>query len=133
METALHLKVEQFASGVLWNENGSFKFKYLPWEAQIGPGMDVVTHDVNFDGKKDIIIVGAMYQTERETTRADASYGTVLLQKEEGFEALSIEESGLATMGDSKSIAKLQIGTDICFIVGNNDDKLQLFRINKGS
>ncbi len=131
LKSAIKYEVKNFQSIVLMNEEGSFKTKKLPVQAQFAPLRDTEILDINQDGNMDIVGVGNMYPVEVETIRYDAGIGVCLLGQGNGeFKALPISESGFFAAKDARSIARVK-GTNELFIVGNNNDKLQIFKRNK--
>ena len=61
--------------------------------------------DINKDGYEDLIIAGAIYETEVETPRYDAGVGVVLISnKKDGYNALSTAETLLFLDGNVKDI-----------------------------
>lgn len=128
LEGSLYLEAQQFASGVLWNEGGSYVWKPLPRLAQIAPLNGAVVGDYNHDSKPDILLAGNMLQTEVETPRYDAGSGLVLLgQGNQAFQPLSIVESGFYAPGDAKEITPIQLAGKQAFLVTNNNGPVQLF------
>ena len=129
LEKAVHNKAELFASMILINNGGQFEMKELPYQAQYSPMTGAVTYDFNKDGKEDILAVGNMFQTEAETSRADANLGLMLLGDGKGnYEYVSLKDAGFYCPGDTKDIKKLTLknGKPI-FIVANNNSRLQSF------
>jgi len=119
---------------VLINENGKFRVESLPFLAQIGPIHGSVFYDFNRDGNMDLITAGNTYETEPETPRYDASFGSVLLGNGEGtFNALNAGESGFETHGNVKDVKMIMIGNHPHILVSANSEKLQIFKLNKST
>lgn len=135
LESALHYKANEFANIILYQEApGKFNIVQLPRMAQTAPVNSVVVHDVNGDGRPDLIIGGNLYQAEIETGRADAGTGRILLNEgNRQWKALQVHESGLYIDGDVKSLARLQRGDDRnpWMLVGNNRGKAQIIQLPK--
>ena len=131
MKTALHKEVKLFASVILVNENNKFKIKHLPYEAQFSANTGIQNYDLNLDGYQDLILAGNMYQTEAETSRADAGYGLVLLNDKKGnFESLSMEDSGLYAPGDIKDFKIVHLGKENpIFVFANNNGPIQAYKL----
>jgi len=92
--------------------NGKFKVHELPLLAQIAPVNGLVVHDINSDGKLDVLMVGNDYGNEVFSGRYDAFTGLVLLgDGKGGFEAVRSLESGFVVQGDAKSMAVV-MGSD---------------------
>jgi hypothetical protein len=120
----------------LFINNGDLTFQAiaLPVSAQFSPVRDMVVDDINLDGLPDLILCGNNYQVRPSLGRQDASYG-LYLQGSDGnkFLAQPIAESGLKIRGDSRKIATLESGGKQHFIVGVNNEKLQLIKLwNRG-
>ena len=131
IESAYHKKAKTFTSIILINNNGEFEKKELPIEAQFSPIMGVESYDFDGDGLKDLVTVGNMFQTEAETSQADAGFGLIMMNKKNGnFEALRMRDSGFFVPGDSKDvkIAMLQNGLPI-FVIANNNAPMQTYQI----
>ena len=78
-------KATEMASCYFENDGkGGFTKHHLPLEAQYGPLMSIQIHDVDSDGRQDLICAGGIYNAENETTRYDAGLGTVLFNQGEG-------------------------------------------------
>ncbi|MDB4899448.1 MAG: repeat-containing protein, partial [Gemmatimonadetes bacterium] len=76
LSSALHHQVDTFASVVLHNDGrGGFTVAPLPMLAQIAPIRAIAVHDVDGDGKLDLIVAGNLYDTEANTPPADAGNG----------------------------------------------------------
>jgi len=110
------------------NTNGKFSPKQLPYQSQLGPifGMDAI--DVNGDGLKDLLLVGNSYDTKIEFGWEDALNGLVLLNEGKGaFKA--VENSGFYTPHNAKSLARIRVGEELVYVVGNNHEKVQTFSL----
>lgn len=126
--TAYAKEVTTFSSKLLLNTgNETFEIKELPALAQSGPGIAVLSKDINGDGYQDIIYGGAIYNTEVETPRYDGNSGVVLISNtKNGYEAVAGNISGLNLKGNVKS---LQVVTHIglskqLLVAGVNDSSL---------
>ena len=58
--------------------NGKYRKHILPAEAQFAPVNAILAHDLDGDGKLDLLLAGNEYQTEVMTGRYDASFGLFL-------------------------------------------------------
>ncbi|SMD37085.1 Repeat domain-containing protein [Reichenbachiella faecimaris] len=130
LEGATRYSATNFASSYIENlGNGQFVINVLPIEAQFSSVNDFVIQDFNEDGHLDVVLVGNLYQSEVETPRNDASYGLLLLGIGNGnFKASPFSESGLFIKGDTKTIEAVQIGHSEAFLIGKNQDFLQLIQ-----
>nr|MBS0038181.1 VCBS repeat-containing protein [Saprospiraceae bacterium] len=132
IQEALHLQVNTFASAVLLNRGGHFEHRKLPNLAQISPINQIIVEDVNNDGIPDLIIAGNMYNTEVETPRYDAGSGLVLIGNGEGdFEPKTVIETGFFAPHNVKDLAILRntASGKPLILVSNNDDRLQVFKM----
>jgi len=94
-------------------------------EAQLFPVRSIVVADYNHDGAKDILLAGNNYAVRAQSGRYDAGKGLLLLQKKEtGFSAAV--NTGFYANKDARKI----IAIDNFIIVGNNNDKIQIFKVN---
>ncbi len=133
LKDALELRASTFSSYILKNEKGSFEKIKLPNYAQISSINDILIDDFNKDGKKEILVAGNLYTSEVETTRNDASYGSLISFNEDMTElnAQKPSESGLFIKGDCKKIDEITIGNDTYLIAALNNEAVSLHRIVK--
>jgi hypothetical protein len=131
LKSAVHLQTTEMASMIMINEGGKFKFKALPKLAQVSPIMESVVADVNGDGNLDILVVGNMFGAEVETTRYDASIGTVLLGDGRlNFQPVPVTESGFFTPYNARNIRSIRTANGNRWVVGNNMGPLQVIGKN---
>jgi enediyne biosynthesis protein E4 len=132
LDEALHLKVETFASCYFENDGkGNFKMHNFPNEAQLSSINDMIIDDFNKDGNLDILAAGNLFNMEVVTPRNDGSIGAYLEGDGKGsFKIKPPVETGFFAPNDVKSLAsvKLKNGGKLV-LVGNNNGKLQIFRI----
>lgn len=131
LNKALQFDANKFESCVMINK-GDWDFEVidLPIEAQMSPINDLVVKDFTKDGHIDLLVVGNLYGSEVETTRADAGVG--LLMKGDGqgnFESIHFKESGFFSNKDARRIALLK-GDQEHIVVANNSSKPDLFFVN---
>ena len=132
LKESLHLQAETFASCYLENiGNGQFKVNKLPNEAQLSALNDIIIDDFDYDGHLDILAAGNLFNVEVVTPRNDGGIGVFLKGDGEGhFIAVPYELSGFFAPGDVKSLALIHINNkDKEILVGNNNDRLQIFRV----
>ncbi len=125
LKKALHLEATEFRSGVFINEKGSFSFTPFGNEAQVFPVRDLLIADYNHDGLKDLLLAGNNYAVRAQSGRYDAGKGLLLLQKKEGGFAPQLN-TGFSASRDTRKL----IAIDNFIIAGNNNDVLQIFKIN---
>ena len=104
----------------------------MPRQAQFSPIMDFLSTDIDQDQNPEIIAIGNLYATEVETTRYDASIGTVLKYntRNKSFEVLKNATTGIIIHGDSKNSEIIDIDDHKVLVVTNNDGPLSMFKIN---
>lgn len=131
LENALHYAVKDFRSIALINNgNGDFTKVILPLQAQFSPIMDFTTLDIDKNGSREIIAVGNLYPTEVETTRFDASIGTILSYKNGSFSVMDKSKTGFYANKDVKDIAvvKRKDGSQLV-LMGNNNAAVDIYEI----
>lgn len=131
IKTALHYEVNEFRSGIFINE-GDNKFDFQPFENQIqqSPINSILHYDFNGDGNKDLLLAGNNYQSEVETTRADAGIGTILLGNNKGnFTILSHLDSGFFADKDIRNVTIAEGGKSKTLVVVNNNDYHDFYKI----
>ncbi len=127
LNSAQNLKATDLRSGIFINNGGTFKFKPFEPKVQISPLNDFVVADINKDGNPDILAGGNLYGTEVETTRFDAGIGVTLLgDGKGGFILMDARESGFFINKDVKDLELIDGNT---IIVGNNNDRTQVFKL----
>ena len=134
LDSSLHLQVETFASCYLENTgNGNFVIKPLPAEAQLSCINDIITEDIDGDGNADILAAGNLFDMEVVTPRVDAGVGVFLKGDGKGnFSIVPPAISGFYANKDVKSLSLIHLNTrdhNKAVLVGNNNDRLQLFKI----
>jgi hypothetical protein len=130
LKSAVHYRADTFASVYLHNEgNGRFSSSPLPTLAQIAPIKSIVVHDVDADGRLDLIVAGNIYDAEPNTPRADAGNGLWLKGDGKGrFTPVSPRESGFLTPLNVAGLALLNTLSGRIILVANTGDSIQSFR-----
>ena len=130
---ALHYQADTFASVVLHNDGGKgFTLTPLADAAQVSPIRGIVVHDVDGDGRLDLLVAGNLYGAEPNTARADAGNGLWLRgDGKGGFSPVSPRVSGFLAPRDASGLALLKTITGVGLIVANAGDSLQAFSIRK--
>ncbi|NJB35213.1 VCBS repeat-containing protein [Croceivirga sp. JEA036] len=133
LDTALHLQAVEFATVMVQFNADESTITPLPYQAQFSSVNGIISGDYNADGHIDVILAGNKFEAEIETTRADASVGLVLLGDGKGnLKPMHNLQSGFFTPKNVKSLAQLQLANGrLAVLVGNNDDALQLFTLQK--
>ena len=126
------LEVTLFSSISLENMgNFNFNIKKLPKEAQFTPIYSILATDINGDNLPDLITGGNNEETAPYFGTYDAGRGLVLLGKGgANFSTLSAEKSGLNISGQIRDIKKLNLQRTMHLIIGLNDDKALLYKLN---
>lgn len=129
-KSQLHLLAHTFAHVYLRNAgSGKFSLEALP---QVASVRAMATHDLNGDGQQDALLVGNTYEIETKTPRDDAGVGLLLL--EAGAQMLSAvpsRESGFYAPHNARGVAVVKGKQGLRVVVVNNDDALQVFRVNE--
>ena len=131
LEESLKYEVTSFESIYLENNDGVFSAKKLPYYAQLSNINSIVVRDVDGDGNLDALVGGNLYNSEVETPRNDASYGTWLKgDGKGGFKALLPRESGLVMRGDVRNMKIIKVKEETHLLVAKNNQALQQIKIN---
>lgn len=137
LEKALHYTIDTFAHHWFENKgNGSYERHQLPIESQFSSINDIVFFNYNQDNFPDILVAGNLYDTEVETPRSDAGIGLVLQNNgKKGFDAISLDKSGLLIDNEVKAIAEIKFGKTgkQGFVFAINNDKPKLVSFEKAS
>ena len=124
IKSALHYSASEFRSGVFIRQNdGTYQFSPFTIEAQKSPINSILLEDFDRDGIKDLLLAGNNYQSEIETTRADAGTGSFLKGIGEGnFLFVPNTETGFYADKDVRNMISLTTkNRKIIFIANNND------------
>ena len=125
--------ITNFESIVAYNlGKGAYKVEALPSRAQFSCICSIAASDLNKDGKKDLLVAGNNFALKPQFGRMDASYGSILLQNEGGFEIADPDQTGLLLQGEVKELKwlKAKDGTEY-LIAGITNSKPKLFRRNE--
>lgn len=130
LKEASKLQATMFESSVFLQNENDFEIKILPIEAQFSTVNGISISDINKDGSLDLILAGNMYESEIETTKADASKGIVLLNDgKANFKAIRSNKSGFIAEENVKDLELLEFSSKELIFVGNNNGATQLFLI----
>lgn len=128
IEDAVHLKAHLFSSVIMVNQGGRFEIRRLPTEAQLSTVNGFIVQDFDGDGVKDILLAGNKFDTEVETTPADASPGLML--KGMGhleFKPVKSLESGFFVPYNVKDLKAVKNGDGWVIFVAVNDERPRAF------
>ena len=116
------LNVVTLRSSWLENTGGKFALKALPDLAQVSAANAFVQHDVDHDGKPEIIVAGNFYPYRVQLGKSDASMG-ILLKFSEGNATTYLQHAPLWLGGDIRDMAvlKFKSATDKIIVSRNND------------
>ncbi|HEX7014734.1 MAG TPA: VCBS repeat-containing protein, partial [Cyclobacteriaceae bacterium] len=129
LETAINLKAYQFSSVIMVNQSGHFETKRLPTLAQLSAVNGIIVKDFDGDGIKDLLLGGNKFDTEVETTPADASPGLFLRGGVDlSYTPVRSFESGFFVPFNVKDIRLVQDGSSAAVLVTVNDGTLRIFR-----
>lgn len=108
-----------------------FKVAALPLEVQFSSVCAIKALDINNDSNIDVLLGGNHYNLKPQYSRLDANHGSLLLGNGKGqFSWIDYGTSGFLVNGEMKNISAIKRKKDTLLIVGVNDDKPKLFRIN---
>ncbi len=131
LDKALHKEAKMFSSIILRNNNGQLDIEHLPVEAQFSCVNKALALDVDQNKILDLFLVGNMFQTEAETSRADASIGLFLQAEQvDKYNSMSVNDSGFFTPNDAKDMIALKNASGYTIVVANNDSNLDVFSLN---
>lgn len=132
IKSALHYEANEFRSGIFIN-NGNSNFAFSPFENQVqqSPINSILFEDFDSDGINDLLLAGNNYQSEVETTRADAGIGVFLKGNiSGGFDFVSHLESGFFADKDVRNMRAVDLNDRKYVFVINNNSQHDIFRIN---
>jgi len=131
LKESYHKQVFQFKSAyAINNGKGSFTFKELPNTAQTGPTMSFAFEDINNDGFKDVIGIGAIHEAEVETIRYDSNIGYILLGNSKG-NLTPYKDINFYNDANAKQMKIMKIKGKKHLIIGNNNSSLNIFSLHK--
>ncbi|MEO9892705.1 VCBS repeat-containing protein [Aurantibacter sp.] len=133
LENALHYEVTEFRSGIFFN-NGAEGYVFQPFvnEVQQSPINSILFHDFDGDGNKDLLMAGNNYQSEVETTRADAGIGCFLKGDDKGdFTLINNMKTGFFADKDVRNMLLLNSGDSNLVMVANNNNYYDFFEVKK--
>jgi len=128
LEHSYHKIVYNFSSVYLINNgNGDFDVRKFPVSAQIGPTMAFEIIDINKDGNRDIIGIGAIFEAEVETVRYDSNSGYILLGDSKG-NFTPYKDISFYNEFNAKAMSKITVVGSNYYFIANNDGPLKIFR-----
>ena len=132
LEKSKTLEANYFKSVIAYNDGkGNFTIQEMPLDAQLSCINATLICDVNHDNKPDIIMGGNNFNCQPQYGRLDASRGEILINKgNKQFEFVQNPKSGINISGQIKDIKPLSIKGNNYVLVGVNNEKPRLFKIN---
>ena len=126
LQGAMHLEAKEFSSVIMRNNKGRFELEKLPMLSQISTINAIEVDDYNKDGIYDLLVAGNLYQSEAETTRADASIGLMLLGQKDGtYQSVPALDSGVNLPYDVKDMVTIELANKKKrILVAVNDEAL---------
>jgi hypothetical protein len=127
------LEAFTFASATAINDGkGHFTLRVLPAEAQFAPVYASLVNDFDGDGRVDLLLAGNFYGVTPARGRYDASHGVLLLGRNDRFEAVDLERSGLVIEGQARAMRLVRArGRRRDIAIARNNDRLQILRPSK--
>ncbi len=122
LKSSKQLSADYFETAYFENNNGVFKAKKLPLQANFFPVFAISTGDFDHDGKQDIILGGNSDHARIKIGKTDAGYGVLLKGDGKGhFEYVPQLQSGLSVKGCTRDLIKLngKNGDRVIFTVNN--------------
>ncbi len=109
--------------------NGKFKIHNLPNMAQWSTIEALLVDDFNNDSYPDVLAVGNLYEVNTQFSRLDASHGVLLLNDKNGGFKTSIDiNKSFNISGPARSLHKIKIKNKLYYLVGINNDSLQMLQ-----
>jgi hypothetical protein len=122
--------INEMRSGIFYNEKGVFEFTPLPDEAQWTNQYVSWLGDIDGDHRMDIVLGGNQYAVKPEIGISAASYGTVLIQQENGkFLSSPFQASGFFEHGEIRDIQFILIGGQPHLIIMKNNDTPSIYAV----
>ena len=130
-KTARRLKAHTFRTSVFeQRDDDTFVRHDLPVETQFSPTRGIVVHDVNEDGRPDVLLAGNDFTVRKPWGPADAGKGALLLNRGNlTFDAQRSAESGFSAPDDVRDLLFVSTSDTPLVVVANNDASLDLFEM----
>ena len=116
------LEINTLESVILENDNGVFKVKALPIQAQFAPIYAIENADLNGDGFQDLILGGNQSKGRVRLGNIDANYVQIYVNDKKGN---FVYHSSLGIKGDVRGLKMIKNQ----LIVGINSDKARSFEL----
>jgi len=128
LRSAKVLTANYFETTYFENDEGVFKAKKLPLQANFSPVYAICPGDFDRDGKQDILLAGNIDQTRIKIGKMDADYGVFLKGDGKGsFEYIPQIKSGLSVKGCTRDLIMLHGKTNDRIIFGVNNQPVVIY------
>ncbi len=122
------LSVAELSSIILYNRGDQgFEAARLPYALQESCLRTIAAHDVDGDGKEELITGGNFYGTDVFTGRYDGSSGTILKFNGEKISTMKSALTGFQARGNVRKILPVKSKNGVNLLVVRNHDAPQLF------
>lgn len=129
---ARSLRATILESVYLENQDGKLKPRKLPPTAQVSPLYTFVVADIDGDGNTDFVTAGNQSAARVRIGAIDANFGQVYLGDGKGdFVYVKQTESGLAIVGDVRSLELIRVNNVQCLMVGVNNNGVATYRLKR--
>ncbi|MBL0169841.1 MAG: VCBS repeat-containing protein [Gemmatimonadaceae bacterium] len=129
--SAVRVGATTFDHVLFLNRGDHFETRALPTAAQLAPAFAAVVADYDGDGREDLFLAQNFFPTEINTMRFDAGVGLLLLgDGTGGFQAQTVQASGIAVRGDQRGAAAADYNADgrVDLAVSQNGAPMTLWR-----
>lgn len=132
IKKALHYKVSEFRSGIFINQGeNNFNFEAFSSDAQTSPINSILFSDFDNDGIKDLLLAGNNYQSEVETTKADAGIGIFYKgNQNKPFAYIPHSKTGFFSDKDVRNMVELKGKNSSIIFVANNNGYHDIYKTN---
>ena len=131
LNNSIVYSINEFRTGIFWNEKGKYVFKPLPDEAQWTDQKASLISDINNDGFKDIILGGNQFRAKPEIGINAASFTTYFTNLGNGsFKYINNNISGLCVDGEVRDIKLINIKNKKHIIFARNNANSVIYKIN---
>lgn len=128
LDNALVYEVFQNKSIILWNDQGHFSAKELPFKAQLAPIYAIYTKDSYEGNRVELVLGGNQHNAKPQTGIYSGSYGTVLKYiGNREFEVLDFKTSGIHINGQIRDIKEITIKGKKHLLIAKNNDKIKIY------
>jgi enediyne biosynthesis protein E4 len=130
IKNSIKKEVNISESIVAYNQGkNQFRIEKLPKEIQFTCVNTILTTDLNGDNYKDIILGENNFSFKPQFGRLDAGFAHLILGSDSGF--MKPELIGTSGQGVVKSIKEITIKNQKYIILGINDERSKLYKVNK--